>query len=150
MQIYRLIVLCACSFLLSWNQYPFSSRTEALQWLNTNNIWLVGTPNFELDEQTGLLQAVMTFPNGSIEANIKLGSIQADYQGKTGHLVKIACAGAQPCCTVRFSDGQTVDLPGFDFQLGSAFDDGGYEGYYKEKGPSIAEAINYLNLFYEK
>lgn len=150
MQLNRILVLSTCFLLFSWKQYPFSSKTEALQWLNTNNIWLVGIPKFEIDEQTGVLHAVMTFPNGSIETNVILGSVQAEYQGKSTHLVKIACAEGQTCCTVRFSDGRTAHLPGFEFQMGSAFDDGGYDEYYRDKGPSIAEAINYLNLFYEK
>ncbi|MGB0430593.1 MAG: hypothetical protein ACPGLV_08980 [Bacteroidia bacterium] len=126
----------------------FESKQDALDYLNNSNIWIGGMPEFALDNDAGVLNITLKSNGTSATASVPLNMVKTEFISGETVSIEINCNHGELCTTAKTGN-KFVNTDGLTLVMSSTFDDGNYHEKYIEHGAKIANAIDYLILFYK-
>lgn len=142
-----LLKLSIFSFLLfGYSQalcQDFENKQDAVDFLNSSNIWVSGFPEYTLDQDNGILSVFLKSDAGSVTTNVPLADVRTKLDIGDMVLLEINCQQGEMCVVAQTNDTR-IEVDGLTLLMSSTFDDGTYYEDYKEQGAKIASAFDYL------
>lgn len=145
----RFLVLFSLVLFSSSFRAGFKSKAEALNYLNNSNIWVAGTPEYELNNKTGLLTLTLKMKATGVQYRVDLSKLKS-VELLTEKVVSISLNCAQENCIEIATNKEVQAKNQATLIMHSTFDDGDYRDRYLEKGAKIVEALDLLARFYRE
>lgn len=126
----------------------FENKSQAIEYLNNQTIWIAGYPDFAIDEKNEELVITFLTKIAKIESRIPLTKVEVHIRKEESQVkLNLDCKDGEQCANTIINEA-AVKTDGLTLLMYTVFDDGDYTEQYEEKAAKMAEAIEYLTKFY--
>lgn len=129
----------------------FENKSDALDHLNNNNIWVAGMPNYTINEN-GEIGITLDLNGKALNYRFDVAKIEADVK-TIGSFTTVAISCDDGFCIQGTEGRSAIETDQVSLIMKSAFvkDDGSdeYKDKYPEKAADIVAAFEYIQKIYK-